>query len=688
MNPENERLEHDHAPGRGWPAGLAYRAWKMWFVRGLLGVLLLALVFTVGVLYGSRHAAKSGHDHGDTHASRDGAGEAEQILYWTCSMHPQVKLPKQTPCPICFMDLVPVRAGGNDDADAPRLTLSKRARELARVQTSPVERKRLTHAIQLVGKIVPDETSITQISSYVPGRLDRLFVDYTGILVRKGDHLAEIYSPQLLVAQQEYLIALRTHRQSRAASPDSDGAVEAANAMVEAARRKLELWGIPKDQIKSLAQSGEPSDHMRIDAPLEGWVLERKGFEGMYVETGTPIFTLADLRTVWVLLDAYELDLGHIQPGQEAEFEVEAFPGQVFKGRVSYIDPVLNPATRTVKVRVVVPNEDMKLKPEMFVRARVKVDIGESGAVVNTSLVDKWICPMHPEIVKDTFDTCDKCGMDLEKAESLGYAAEGEPAGPALVVPRTAVLITGTRAVVYVEDEKNGEPVYEGRTVELGPRAGDDYIIKAGVSEGERVVTRGALMIDSALQIQAKPSMMQPPALVTDPEKPAKLEVESHYVADAEYHQHMAPVIQAYLDLTAALATEDADKPVAVAADLRKALTQARPEGLNDDAASLFKERVQAIADGLPKPDQTKVESLRNSLPQLTEALELFLRTFGHNRPEPVVKAYCPMAFNDKGASWFQAGQIIHNAYFAKKMLRCGEVLGTVGQNGDWDEAP
>lgn len=679
MSDENPGMKPEKGRRRAWPPDVAYTPWKMWAVGGGLAAMLLAVIFVGGALYG-RNTAEAGHNH---EGGNGVAAAEEQILYWTCSMHPQIKLPKQTPCPICFMDLVPVKAGSEDDSDAPRIALSKRARQLARVQTSSVERKILTREIQLVGKIAADETGITHVSSYVPGRLDRLFVNYTGIMVRKGDHLAEIYSPQLLVAQQEYLIALETGKAGKAAPQTRSIVADTGSAMLEAARRKLELWGIPKDEIDQLARTRQPSDHMRLDAPLEGWVLERQGFEGMYVDTGMRIFTLADLRTVWVLLDAYELDVGSIRAGQEAEFETEAFPGDVFKGRISYVDPVLNPSTRTIKVRLVVPNPDLKLKPEMFVRARVKVEVGEDGTNASNSLAGKWICPMHPEIVKDEPGQCDKCGMDLESAESLGYAAAGRPTGPALAVPHTAVLVTGKRAVVYVESEKDGEPVYEGRTVELGPRAGDYYVVKAGLNEGERVVTRGALMIDSALQIRAKPSMMQPPALVSGEQDTKRPQVESRYVAGAMYHQHMSPVIDSYLALTSALAGDDVGKSAEAIAGLRKAVKSAEPHGLEGDDATLFKEQVQAIADSLPKAEIKEVESLRQTLPKLTEAVEMYLRSFGHEQETDVVKAYCSMALDNQGANWLQTGETIANPYFGAKMLRCGEVREVMSKPED-----
>jgi len=230
----------------------------------------------------------------------------------------------------------------------------------------------------------------------------------------------------------------------------------------------------------------------------------------MYVDTGTKIYTIADLSRLWVKLDAYESDMMWIRYGQEVEFTTEAYPGEVFTGRISFIDPVLDPKTRTVKLRVNIDNPDVKLKPEMFVRAVVRARVSAGGRVMDVAMVDKWICPMHPDVVKDSQGMCDICEMDLVTAESLGYVAVDEVAEAPVVIPASAPLITGKRAVVYVQVPDKEKPTFEGREVVLGPRAGDYYIVESGLSEGQMVVTKGNFKIDSALQIQAKPSMMNP----------------------------------------------------------------------------------------------------------------------------------------------------------------------------------
>jgi Cu(I)/Ag(I) efflux system membrane fusion protein len=237
----------------------------------------------------------------------------------------------------------------------------------------------------------------------------------------------------------------------------------------------------------------------------------------MYVETGSRIYTIADLLHLWARLEAYESDMAWIHLGQEVEFATDAHPGALFKGRISFIGPVVDPKTRTVRLRVNLSNSDLRLKPGMLVRAVVKGQFAGAGRVFDPYLAGKWISPMHPEVVKDGPGECDICGMPLVPAEELGYVSTPSGGEAPLVIPATAPLITGKRPVVYVEDPTADRPTYEGREVTLGPKAGTEYIVNEGLREGERVVVEGNFKIDSALQIQAKPSMMSPPGTAQQP---------------------------------------------------------------------------------------------------------------------------------------------------------------------------
>jgi len=437
---------------------------------------------------------------------QDSAAQASER--WYCSMHPQIVRDGPGLCPLCEMDLIPMPADMAAETAPRELAVSEAAAKLMEIQTSAVERKLVMHEVRMVGKVAYDETRVKSITAWVPGRIDRLYVDFTGTRVAQGDHLVYLYSPELISAQAELLQAAKA---SDAASGEVSTYLKASSQRtLDATRQKLRLLGLSVEQVEAIEESGEPVTHLTVHSPIGGVVIEKMATEGMYVSTGTHIYTVADLSQVWVKLDAYESDLPWIQYGQEVTFSTEAYPGEVFKGWISFKDPFLDPKTRTVKVRVNVPNADGRLKPEMLVRAVVKARSAGNGKVMDAAMAGKWICPMHPSIVKAEAGSCDICEMDLVTTESLGYVRADVADQAPLVIPASAPLITGKRAVVYVEKPQADRPTFEGREVVLGPRAGDYYVVKSGLVEGERLVTHGNFKIDSALQIQAKPSMMNP----------------------------------------------------------------------------------------------------------------------------------------------------------------------------------
>ena len=485
--------------------------------RGILrqiltpALVVLALLVGIGigaVLHWGLRSARSLEPEQGTTTAKTGGEKAE--TRWTCSMHPEINLPKPGLCPKCRMKLIPrPTESGDAAAGMRRLTTSEQGKALMDIETAPVERKFVEKEIRMVGKVDYDETKLAYITAWVPGRLDRLFVDYTGVSVTKGDHMVELYSPRLIQAQEELLRALVAVESLRDSTIDI--VRRSTDALLTAAREKLLLWGLSAEQIAEIEKRGTVSDHMEIDAPSGGIVIHRNAQEGMYVKTGTRIYTIADLSEVWVKLDAYESDLGWLRYGQDVEFTTVSYPGETFLGTISFIDPILDAKTRTVKVRLNVPNAEGKLKPEMFVKAIAKATVEAGGKVMAPSLAGKWICPMHPSVVKATSGKCDICEMALVTAESLGYAtAKPTDADTPLVIPVTAALVTGKRAIVYVEVPGTDKPTYEGREIVLGPRAGEYYLVRSGLEVGERVVTRGGFKIDSALQILAKPSMMTP----------------------------------------------------------------------------------------------------------------------------------------------------------------------------------
>ena len=620
------------------------------------------------------------------------AGEAPtaeaQETIWTCPMHPQIRRPEAGDCPLCGMDLVRLEgdAAASTPLDQRRLSLSPAAVALAQVETALVRREAVARSVRMIGKLDFDETAMRTIAARVPGRLERLYVDYTGVPVRAGDHLVHLYSPDLLNAQEE-LFAAR-ERLTTTADEVSPFLAQSNRRAYEAVREKLLLWGLTEAQVAEIEERGTPEDRMSITSPSSGVVVEKFLDEGAYVQTGTRIYRIADLGRLWALLDAYEQDLATLRYGQQVLIEVEAQPGTVLDGLISFIDPVVDEVARTAKVRVNIDNSDGRLKPGMFVRAIAQAPLGADGRALAPEFAGKWVSPMHPEIVKDEPGQCDVCGMDLVSAEALGLAGrEGDVELP-LVVPASAVLVTGKRAVVYVQVPETEEPTFEGREVRLGPRADEHYVVLEGLAAGERVVVHGAFRIDSSMQLRAKPSMMSQPA---EPARSRALAGESEGTGEpgddplnadeaAALRAAVQPLVAHYLALQTALAGDEHAAAQSTWEELRAELAALDDESL---AHTPLADLRDALGEALDQPPNgTSLEELRERFEPLSAAL-IALATALERGGEPLERTldvvHCPMAFENRGASWLQASGAVANPYFGGAMLRCGDVERTLG---------
>lgn len=441
----------------------------------------------------------------EEHAHHGGEKENE---VWACPML-CVKLDGPGTCPVCGMDLEKLE----DTGDA--LVLNERERRLIHLETSPVERQVLSRELRSFGKLTFNQRRVERISAWVPGRITRLFADTLYTDVRVGDHLFEIYSPELFAAQTEYLAARRR----------GSGGLEAS------AREKLLLFGLSEAQIAELDASGEAHHTTIINAPASGTIFELARREGDYVKEGTPIYTIADYSTLWLLFDAYESDLPWIAQGQAVDVTLDAWPGRVFEGTVEFIEKAVDERSRTVKVRVVLDNPNWALKPGMFANVRIHATLGADGRALKPGLEGRYTCYMHPEVRLDQPGKCPICGMPVELHADSGEDAVPQGPPKLLSIPRSAVLDTGERQLVYVmttppQWEQRGEDwveiagaEYEARAVKLGPRAGEHVAVVQGLKEGERVVTRGNFLIDSQLELLGKPSLLHPEgsAAPTDP---------------------------------------------------------------------------------------------------------------------------------------------------------------------------
>lgn len=645
------------------------------------GITRIALALALGVLLGRSVCAPADAGH-DPLPATDSA--TASVSVWTCAMHPQVKLPQPGQCPICFMDLIPLQDDGDDGLHPSQLRVSENAAALAGLVTAPVERRQVARQVRLVGKVAIDETAMAYITAWVPSRLDRLYVDYTGVTVRKGDHLVEVYSPMLLATQQELLGAVRS---AELLGPGSLDLVRDRQAQsVASARDRLRLWGLSNEQIDAVIERGEPSEHLTINAPVGGVVIHKNAVQGDYVETGTRIYTIADLTRAWVVLDAYERDLPWLHYGQQVKFHSESWPGETFEGRISFIDPVLNDRTRTVKVRVNVDNTDMRLKPDMFVRASVEAPMTAAGRLLDPELLDLFMCPMHPEAVAPEPGPCPRCGMDLAPTAELGFSAV-TPAELPLVIPATAPLVTGTRAVVYVRLPGDGPPVFEGRQVVLGPRAGDDWVVREGLSEGEQVVVHGAFKLDSELQIRARPSMMSAPGddelhagHASQSEQPR---VVGTLAATPGFQLGLGTVVDALIALSTSLAADDSAATRSGATALGAALLAVPMDGLDAAAHQAWMPMLATLRDAAERAASADdIADQRAAVGQASVGLIHAFEVFGwHGEQAAPGVFFCPMAFGGDGGHWLSRGDAVANPYYGAAMLRCGDRLSTLGQS-------
>ncbi|MBN2813105.1 MAG: efflux RND transporter periplasmic adaptor subunit, partial [Bacteroidales bacterium] len=362
---------------------------------------------------------------------------------WTCAMHPHIRMDKPGKCPICAMDLI-LLDQGNASVDADAIHFTRDAVALANVATTVVSTQKPVKEVRLYGKVQADERLLQSQVVHISGRIEKLNVNFTGESVSKGQKLGVIYSSELITAQQELLETIKI----KDLQPE----------IYEAAKEKLRFWKLTDQQIAAIENSGQVKQEFDILSNTTGIVLNRRINPGDYVQAGTVLFDVADLSKVWLMFDAYESDLPFLEAGDNLTFILQGLPGFRFKGKITFIDAVIDPVTRVAKVRVETANASGKLKPEMFATGIVNADLAE----------------YHNK----------------------------------LVIPRSAVLWTGRRAVVYVKQPDSHEPVFKMREIELGPMLGNSYVVISGLSDGEEIVTQGTFSVDAAAQLSGKPSMM------------------------------------------------------------------------------------------------------------------------------------------------------------------------------------
>ncbi len=573
-------------------------------------ILALAIGLGVGYFLFASDNKNGAHDTTEVHNHDKGDSMAE---IWTCSMHPQIRQEEPGQCPICGMDLIPAdQAGGHDDPLV--LEMTQEAVKMANIQTSRIgmDSKSPEKVIRLSGKIQADERLASSQVAHVPGRIEKLYVSFTGEQVFKGQKLATLYSPELVTAQRELLEALRLQ--------------EVNPGLLEAARNKLRYWKISDETITNIEQNGKVQETFTLFANKSGIVTNRRVSVGDYVKKGTALFDLMSLKRVWVLFDAYEDDLPSIGLGDKIEFTTPSVPNKVFSSRITFIDPVINPKTRALSVRTEVNNTKGMLKPEMFVNGTLK---GKS-------------------------DTKHK-----------------------LTIPKTAVLWTGKRSVVYVKVPNTSIPSFQFREVELGESLGDTYRISAGLEAGEEVVTYGNFTIDAAAQLNNQTSMMNRNVMVEGMDMTPHL---PDYTTSTppDFKQQLLAISEAYLNMKEAFVATDASSVHTTAKKVQKALSKADMSLLEGDAHLYWMEQLNALNAHSKQMGELKdIEALRTQFAFFSEALIRSVKVFGLPEGKLYVE-HCPMAMENKGADWLSREEKIRNPYFGDKMISCGSVEDTI----------
>ncbi|MAY21211.1 MAG: efflux transporter periplasmic adaptor subunit [Flavobacteriaceae bacterium] len=586
-------------------------------VAVVLGLLAGYLIFGTS----SEGNTKDEHDHSEEIASNQ---------MWTCSMHPQIMQPEPGDCPICGMDLIPAEAGA-DGLMADQFKMTDNAMALANIQTSIVGQGEIgNNILKLSGKIKANEESNAVQVTYFGGRIEQLYVNSTGERVGAGQRLATIYSPDLVAAQQELLTA--------------SSLKESQPELYKAVRNKLKLWKLSEKQINAIESAGKVQEYFPVFATVSGTVTMKMVEEGDYVKQGQPLYKIANLNTVWAEFDAYENQIASLKVGQTIKVTTNAYRNEVFDAKVSFIDPLLNSATRTIVVRAVLNNKNDLFKPGMFVEGKIE------GTQENTT--------------------------------------------NKITVPATAVMWTGERSVVYVKTNPN-EAVFEMREVLLGNANGDTYTILEGLENGDEVVTNGTFTVDAAAQLQGKKSMMNTAGGKTMTGHEGHLGMQGNNTGDnvvntdhsemkeriavsKKFQNQLKQVFDDYILVKDALVNDDAKSAQQAGKQIIQSLKNVDMKLLSDEKAHnhwmTIQKELNASANAIS--GSTDISKQRGHFKHLSAHMISSVQLFGVNTN--VYIQFCPMADNNKGAYWISLEEEIRNPYYGEAMLTCGEVRDTL----------
>jgi Cu(I)/Ag(I) efflux system membrane fusion protein len=545
------------------------------------------------------------------------ANTEQTISDWTCSMHPQIRTKEAGDCPICGMELIPVGSSDADESNPMEVKMSPTAMQLANVQTALVKLATPVKKIKLNGKVQINESTVSSQTSHISGRIEQLLINTTGEHISKGQIVAYVYSPELINAQKELF--------------EAEKIKDSNPKLFEAVKEKLKNWKLTDQQIEAILSSGKPSENFPILADVNGVVISKKVNLGDHIKSGESLFEIADLSKVWILFDVYESDLEWVKTGDEIEYTVQSLPSAKFKGKVTFVDPVINPKTRVAKARIVVANK-ANFKPEMFVEGTLSSPISK--------------------------------------------------ANKSIIVPKTAVMWTGEKSVVYVISSESNGINFMMRKVTLGTSLGDDYVITDGLIEGEEIATNGTFSIDAAAQLAGKPSMMNPDggkAMTghnhggnSDDDNSTSLSKPVAISIDVK--ESIQPLFKSYLNMKNALVVDELSEAISQGKEFQKQLKQINMAIFKGDAHNVWMLHSSKIEKSIRALVTSKdLTNVRKHFVALSEQMVFLIKTFQPS-DRTIYIQHCPMANEDNGADWLSTEKEIKNPYFGASMMKCGEV--------------
>ena len=590
-----------------------------------------------------------------TNQSDTSNGDDRYVCPMMCT--PPLAVPGR--CAVCAMELVEATSGGKGDGMS--VTIEPAARRLVGIQTGKAKLGPVSQTIRTIGSIQYDESKLATISAYVGGRIEKLYANYVGVPVQKDDDVALLYSPDLYSAQVEYLTALDGGGLKR---------LGGAESLAEIAKQNLIELGLTDQQIAEIRVRGTAASRIRVKSPIGGTVVAKHAVEGDYLKAGEQIFRVADLSTVWLMLDLFPDDAARIRFGQEVEAEIKSVPGDVFTGRIAFIDPTVDVETRTVSVRVEMLNVDGKLRPGDYATARVYVSAIPQDRIYDPVLAGKYISPMHPQIIRDQPGDCPICGMDLIPTTELGYAEQPLPAQQVITIPRDALLMAGENSVVYVETDPGR---FEIRRVTVGSMTDREAVILEGIAVDETVARSGNFLIDSQMQLAGNPSLMDPSKASIYPAGPLQLPPQQPHLLGGETGELFDGALRAYFTIQQALAADAKPDPLAVRS-LDRSLGQLVQ---SNDVPDQVQFHLQTARRNVMRLDGS-LEQARGGFRPLSHAL---LRAAnlarGPESAEKLVHMFCPMVPGG-GGDWLQPGGDLVNPYWGSEMLSCGETVANM----------